>query len=821
MPQNRPDSVITLTGFPPLVPHVPANWPTRPSPNKLSLLWQYNNHELYHKFSPYTNYHDSLLSHVLSNKQPFVYKFIDEADKTTFNQLPSTVKSLASAVNINQDTIDDVVRVSKFLVSSWGVQFLAKQVLIQRLQSFDETRIFNPLSPLLPTLAPFALGLGQPPLRHIEGGLLGLANSVTQVVGINLQTSYATPKSTAGAGALSDYNTGEGKGLIRGADASKGFAQLKVAWPVTTGPSTTTGGITGMLSMIGAAATQVFGYSPKQPAGTIFRADETTYTMMAISPRLDINQSWFPTSQTRADQPRQATSLLTSLNNAASTVLSVVTNPLSIIGNALGSLFKSTNGSRGGVFTRKKIIAIPGGFRISNITNQLTGQPIKGRTTGYTIGDGDKYGNDVGPDVDGSLEHSDMLVQFSYYATPGQNYDSKFDDALSNKVQTLTNDLKSVIDGINSNQTIYTAKLPTVYSKLLSSGDPKSVGYDNLFGSVPVNDSTPTNTFGVAGEYNSGNSNLPPTLDRRVNPANNLRFATTFTSDGINQLGVLSMKNGRIQIPWKASLSSQYPNWTEYKPYNDDLIAFFFYDLVNKKYIPFRATVKGISEGNTAFWDELRFIGRADQLYNYNGFSRTLSFSFNVVINSISELLPCWKRIAYIASAVKPSNYTRSETINNVFDRFMVPPMFQITIGDLYRYQPIVIRSINVNIPDDAIWETLNQDNSKEWTYLNGIIKNPSLNRNYGQLPREIEINIEGALLEKERAQVGGAHFGHAPRKDNWEQFLNSDGELTEDAFVVGAPGTEAGASYLKAPTSLHQSLITPLPSATPVGNTD
>ena len=59
---------------------------------------------------------------------------------------------------------------------------------------------------------------------------------------------------------------------------------------------------------------------------------------------------------------------------------------------------------------------------------------------------------------------------------------------------------------------------------------------------------------------------------------------------------------------------------------------------MNSKFIPFRATVKGISEGNTAFWDELRFIGRSDQLYSYNGFSRTLSFTFNVVINSVREL---------------------------------------------------------------------------------------------------------------------------------------------------------------------------------------
>jgi hypothetical protein len=303
-------------------------------------------------------------------------------------------------------------------------------------------------------------------------------------------------------------------------------------------------------------------------------------------------------------------------------------------------------------------------------------------------------------------------------------------------------------------------------------------------------------------------------LDKQVNPGKNLRFATTFTSDGINQLPILSgNEKSKIKIPYDANLAAAYKNWTEYRPYNDDLIAFFFYDVVNQKYIPFRATVKGISEGNTAFWDELRFIGRADQLYSYNGFSRTLSFSFNIVINSISELLPSWKRLNYLASVTKPANYTRSETIQDSFNRFIVPPMFMITIGDLYRYQPIVIRNVTVNIPEDASWETLNQYNSDEWSYLNGIIKNPNLANNYGQLPREAEVSIEGALLEKERAQVGGNHFGHAPRVDNWENTLDSNGNLTDSSFVVGS----ADVAYLPQPSFLHRQFIESNPPTEPV----
>ena len=66
MAQTRIDSVLALVGFPPLVLNVPPNWPTTPQPGKISLLWQFNYHELYHKFSPFTN---SQISTVINYRQ--------------------------------------------------------------------------------------------------------------------------------------------------------------------------------------------------------------------------------------------------------------------------------------------------------------------------------------------------------------------------------------------------------------------------------------------------------------------------------------------------------------------------------------------------------------------------------------------------------------------------------------------------------------------------------------------------------------------------------------------------------------------------------
>ena len=337
-------------------------------------------------------------------------------------------------------------------------------------------------------------------------------------------------------------------------------------------------------------------------------------------------------------------------------------------------------------------------------------------------------------------------------------------------------------------------KSPASYLLPAAGFDADYVKYDNW-----TKKQQGARVIGASGEYADNRNGRPKTIDSSVSN-NSLRMATSFMSDGINTLGVLGKE--REITTQNSSISKDYTGWTEWKPYEDDLIAFFFYDVVNEKYIPFRATVKSISEGNTAFWDELRFIGRADQLYSYNGFSRTLSFTFNVVIGSVTELLPSWKKINYLASSVKPSNYTATSDVSNkIFNRFIVPPMFMLTIGDLYKFQPVVITSLNVNIPDDAAWETLNEDNSSGWSYMNGIIASKTVGKNYGQLPREVEIAVTCNLLEKERAIVGGSHFGHEPRVDNWEDINKTDPAIFLNSGSVNVP-------YLPVPTVLHQQFV-------------
>jgi hypothetical protein len=209
---------------------------------------------------------------------------------------------------------------------------------------------------------------------------------------------------------------------------------------------------------------------------------------------------------------------------------------------------------------------------------------------------------------------------------------------------------------------------------------------------------------------------------------------------------------------------------------NKDLIKFYFYDIYNQKYIPFRATVKGISERSVSSWDDFQYIGNADKVYNYKGFTRGLGFSFNVVAMSVKELLPMWQRINYLMGLSKPANYKNG---------FIVPPLVMMTIGDIYKNQPIVINSINMTIPDNATWETVS-DRIDTYEYLNGRLKIKD-NVTVAQFPREVEISIDANILEKEKPKVGINNFGEfntGPFSDTLSIF-KTEKEMLADQSVA------------------------------------
>lgn len=211
---------------------------------------------------------------------------------------------------------------------------------------------------------------------------------------------------------------------------------------------------------------------------------------------------------------------------------------------------------------------------------------------------------------------------------------------------------------------------------------------------------------------------------------------------------------------------------------SQDLIFFYFYDLINKIYVPFRATITSLSDQHSAEWEDISYIGRADKLFLYKGFSRDVNFSFTVYANSATEMLPMWNRVNYLVGFTKPSKYTGKATVTNEStdvdtsgkeSRFIYPPMVTLRLGDLFYDQPCVVSNVGVNIPDDTNWETLR---SEDYSYIASPTKTININGvKSRQLPMKVDVSIALKLMEKRQALGSDAHYGNAS--------YNADGKET------------------------------------------
>tara|TARA_A100001037_G_scaffold67550_1_gene60015 strand:+ start:60683 stop:62356 length:1674 start_codon:yes stop_codon:yes gene_type:complete len=242
----------------------------------------------------------------------------------------------------------------------------------------------------------------------------------------------------------------------------------------------------------------------------------------------------------------------------------------------------------------------------------------------------------------------------------------------------------------------------------------------------------------------------------------------------------------------------------QWKYRNEDLIPLYFHDLVNKKFIPFRSFINSLSEGSNATWSEVQYLGRADKVYIYSGFTRTMTIDFTCQAFSIEELHPMWQRINYLVGLTKPAGYT-SDVSLSAMDSFIIPPFVKFRLGDMYRNQPVIITDVSTTVPTEASWELVSNEHGKEnnYDYLNGsIVRNNSRSAQY---PTMVTMGVSMTLLEKRAPQTIARHFGDStvesvhdtednslPRGDFNHQLTHYDVQKPIDPSLAELPNPNA-----------------------------
>ena len=126
-----------------------------------------------------------------------------------------------------------------------------------------------------------------------------------------------------------------------------------------------------------------------------------------------------------------------------------------------------------------------------------------------------------------------------------------------------------------------------------------------------------------------------------------------------------------------------------------DFIKFKFFDVYNKKFLIFRALLSGISDSISPEWTDIKYIGRPDKVYVYQGADRKVSFTFDIYPKTKQEFPVLLEKLNYLIGLCYPS-FERNR---------MVAPFINLTIGDMFVDTPGFLASLSITVEDNTTWE--------------------------------------------------------------------------------------------------------------------
>lgn len=191
---------------------------------------------------------------------------------------------------------------------------------------------------------------------------------------------------------------------------------------------------------------------------------------------------------------------------------------------------------------------------------------------------------------------------------------------------------------------------------------------------------------------------------------NPLAIITAFRGDKVNVIdfGKRTLSGAYLWKPRSGNkLEKLADNLSNKLNITQDFIKFFFTgpDLYNGNkdiekeddIIVFRAAITGLSDSYTANWSPINMIGRADPNYHYTGYSRDVSLSFDIYATDRDEVKPIYRKLNALAGYTAPTYNPNSIAMEG--------PWMRLTVGDLYKQQPVVLTSLSYTFAMDAPWE--------------------------------------------------------------------------------------------------------------------
>ena len=180
-----------------------------------------------------------------------------------------------------------------------------------------------------------------------------------------------------------------------------------------------------------------------------------------------------------------------------------------------------------------------------------------------------------------------------------------------------------------------------------------------------------------------------------------------------------------------------------------------------KTFAHFRAFLNGMSDEYGAGWNSFKYMGRGEEFYNYEGFTRNISLGWTVAAQSKEELSIQYQKLNYLASTLAP-NYSKAG--------FMRGNIHQLTVGAYFYECPGVITSLNFTIPDESPWEIGIPTNPSQTSNVSAGV---SSDKSVKELPHMIQVQMSFKPIHNFLPQTVGSSY----------DISNPDGILGEKAI--------------------------------------
>lgn len=148
----------------------------------------------------------------------------------------------------------------------------------------------------------------------------------------------------------------------------------------------------------------------------------------------------------------------------------------------------------------------------------------------------------------------------------------------------------------------------------------------------------------------------------------------------------------------------------------------------------FRSFLTGLTDNHQADFNSFKYLGRGETFRTYQGFDRSISFSFKIAAFTRAEMVPLYTKLNHLISQIYPDYSPTS--------RFMRGNVIKLTIGDYLYRVPGFLENVNITIDDNAAWEiALNDPEMRELPQM--ITVQCSFKPIHDILPRRARINDE------------------------------------------------------------------------------